>query len=276
MAISRALLMSAALGSFAFPTLAAAQEEWTGVYGGFQAGYGWQAGDQSETIGFDTDLNGTYGDTVNTTSGANAFSPGFCSGDAKGPTPAAGCGEDSDYFEGGFHVGYDNQLADNFLVGAVFDYTRTGVRNSASAFSTTPASYTITRRMNDLVTLRARAGLVAGKSLIYLTGGLAYGRVKNSITTSNTVNSFTGNGNEDAWGFVVGGGVEHRLTPKVSVGVQFLYHNLDAGDYKVRVGQGTAPATNPFLLTNNAGTDMKRSSRNIEAESLRLSTSYRF
>jgi outer membrane immunogenic protein len=45
----------------------------------------------------------------------------------------------------------------------------------------------------------------------------------------------------------------------------------------VRVGQGTAPATNPFILApNTAGTDMMRSNDDLELHALRIGMNVRF
>lgn len=55
---------------------------WTGFYIGGHVGYGFQPNDDDETILFDTNLDGVFGDTVRTTTGANAFSTGFCGGAA--------------------------------------------------------------------------------------------------------------------------------------------------------------------------------------------------
>jgi outer membrane immunogenic protein len=57
-----------------------------------------QGNDAGDTLVFDTDRNGTYGDTVTTAGGANAFS-GFCHGSAGGATAASGCGSDNNRVE---------------------------------------------------------------------------------------------------------------------------------------------------------------------------------
>lgn len=260
----------------AAPAMAQPAEDWTGFYVGGHVGYGFQPSDDNETILFDTDLDGTFGDTVNTTAPADAFSPGFCGGSANGPTPADGCDDDRDGVEYGIHAGYDVQLSDSFVVGVVGDYTRSRMRDSVSAFSTTPARYTMTRRLRDAFTLRARAGFSAGRTLFYGTGGLAYGNIRNSFSTSNGANSFTDNGNENGWGYAVGGGVEQRLGRNFSIGAQYLYRSIKADDYVVRAGPGTAPPTNPFLLVNANGTDFARSGGRFNSHGLSLTASFRF
>jgi outer membrane immunogenic protein len=54
-----------------------------------------------------------------------------------------------------------------------------------------------------------------------------------------------------------------------------LFTSLDDRDeFTVRV-QGPAPATNAFILTNPAGTDLRRSDQ-FEFQKVRVAASYRF
>lgn len=273
--LSAAALAGTAL--FSSPALAQNADDWTGFYVGGQLGYGFQPNDDGESILFDTNLDGIFGDTVRTAAGANAFSPGFCGGAATTNAPGGGCRGDRDGIEGGIHIGYDVQLPESsFVVGFVADYNRTRLRDSVSAFSTTPASYTMTRELRDLFTVRGRVGFAAGRALIYGTAGLAHGRIRNRFTTTNTVNSFTGNGNQNGWGGVGGGGVEYRLAGNFTIGAQYLYRSVDADDYVVRAGPGTASATNPFRLVNPSGTDFARSGERLTSQAVQLTASYRF
>ena len=62
---------------------------------------------------------------------------------------------------------------------------------------------------------------------------------------------------------------------KALAGAEYLYTNLDDGDYRVRA-QGPAAPGNAFLLVNAAGTDFARSQEDIELHSFRLTLAYRF
>lgn len=247
--------------------------DWTGFYVGGQLGYGFQGGDNDETIEFDTDLNGSFGDTVNTAAGANAFSPGFCGGAASSSQPT-GCRDDRDGTSWAVHAGFDYQLG-SIVAGVVGEYGRSTVTDSVAAFSTTPAFYTMTRRLRDNAALRARLGFAIGDTLVYGTGGAAWGKIRNSFSTSNTANSFTDTGNEDAWGYVYGGGVEQKVAPNFSIGVQYLFTSLKDDDFRVRAA-GPAPATNPFIRVNSAGTDFRRSDEDFTNQSVRVTASFRF
>lgn len=268
-----ALLVSA----FAAPALAQDEDNWTGFYVGGHVGYAFQPNDDDETILFDTNLDGQFDNGVRTSANANAFSPGFCGGAASGNAPGGGCDDDRDGIEFGVQAGYDYQEPGSMLViGFVADYSRSRLRDSVSAFSTTPASYTMTRRLRDVATLRGRIGIATGRALIYATGGVAYGSIRNRFATTNTANSFTDNGNEHGWGGTAGGGIEYRISGPFSIGAEYLYRAVDANDFIVRAGPGTAPLTNPFRIQNPNGTDFQRSGERLTSHGVTLNLNYRF
>ncbi|HEX8375725.1 MAG TPA: hypothetical protein VF606_11160, partial [Geminicoccaceae bacterium] len=104
--MNRLIPIAAGLAALSAATAANAQPaDWTGGYVGVQLGYNLQPRDRNETILFDTDLNGSFGENVNTAVGANAFSPGFCGGSASGTGPSAGCRGDRDRPFGAVHAG---------------------------------------------------------------------------------------------------------------------------------------------------------------------------
>lgn len=252
-----------------------ATRDWSGPYVGAVFGYAKAARNQGETVVFDKNLDGQFNDTVTTVAGANAFSPGFCDGMAKGPTPAGGCvGDDDVDWELGARAGYDWQFG-NFVIGAVAEIERVKLEDRVTAFSTTPAFYTFDRKLESLAALRLRGGYAMGPYLGYVTGGVARGGIKNAYRTSNNVNTFVRSESDSADGYQTGVGVERQLDGRVRLGLEYLYTKLEADDYNVRV-QGPAPATNPFILTNASGTDHRRTQDEIEVHAVRLTASYRF
>lgn len=255
---------------------------WSGFYIGGHLGYGWGSGGDDETLIFDTNLDGTFSDTVNTsaTPPVNAFGPGFCNGAAIGNNAAAGCEDDDDGgFDAGLRIGYDWQF-DNFVVGALLEANYVDISDSVSGFSTTPAAYTFNRELNFLGAARLKAGfLLSDDFLLYGTGGIAYGDLDRSFTTTNGVNSFTDigdTGGDGAWGWQLGGGGEYMLSDGFSVGIEYLYTSLSDDEYIVRAGPGTAPATNPFLIVDPAGTDIARSNDSFDIHSVRATAAFRF
>ncbi|RYG22687.1 MAG: hypothetical protein EON93_24870, partial [Burkholderiales bacterium] len=132
----RILMLSAAtLLATTAPAFAQEEDAFTGVYVGGTFGYSVQNNDPDETIRFDRDLNGTFGDTVVTAAAGspNAFSPGFCGGRANTNAPAGGCENDRDNVEYSVRAGFDQQYG-SWLLGMVVDAGKTNIRDSVSAY----------------------------------------------------------------------------------------------------------------------------------------------
>lgn len=191
--------------------------------------------------------------------------------------PATGCKGDNDGVEAGVRAGYDWQFG-NIVVGALAEYSVNNAQDSVTGFSTTPAFYTFTRELESTAAARLRLGYAAGNALIYGTGGYAYGKFDNRFRTSNMANSFTETSDsEDGDGWQAGGGVEYALGRGLTVSGEYLYTSLDVDSPVIRVGQGTAPATNPFILPpNTTGTDMTRGNGKFGTHMFRVGMNYRF
>ena len=208
---------------------------------------------------------------------SSAFSPGSCSGSALGQAAANGCDIDPTGVEASVRLGYDMQFG-AFVVGMVGELSGADVEDSVTSFSTTPAAYVFTRELESMAALRLRAGFATGPALVYVTGGGAMAKIENSFRTTNGANSFTETVNDDeADGYQLGTGIEWRLAPNLTLTGEYLFTNLQPGDYVVRVGPGTAGPTNPFILPpNTAGTDMARGNDDMELHAIKLGMNVRF
>jgi hypothetical protein len=181
--------------------ISANAQTWTGAYAGGSVGRAVKRG-KSETVRFDTNLDGRFGDTVRTAAGVDAFSPGFCPGLAVARTPGDGCTDDDNNFDFGGHFGYDLQFG-AFVVGGLADISRADAVDHVTAFSTTPAFYAFTRELKMVAGFRGRFGVGNSHVVFYGTGGAARGSIDQTFTTSNAVNTFVGpgvNGKVDSQG----------------------------------------------------------------------------
>ncbi len=196
-------------------------------------------GENGSTISFDTNRDGNFGEIVTTTTGANAFGPGFCNGGANGRTRAEGCRNDKAGVDYAVRIGFD-------------------------------------KRAGNIQT-RARVGYTpGGGALFYATGGASYAKINHDFSTTNTANSFTENNDgKMVWGYQAGGGTEIMVTNNISLGLEYLYSRYRDNKYTVSVGAGTAPATNPFLL-NGGGTNLRLADKYLDTHSLRASVGFRF
>ena len=68
----------------------------------------------------------------------------------------------------------------------------------------------------------------------------------------------------------------NSLWGKAAMGLEYLRTRIDDEDTIVRTSRGTAPATNPFLLVNASGTDLRRSDDQLELDTLQLTLNLRF
>ena len=92
--------------------------------------------------------------------------------------------------------------------------------------------------INYLASVRGRLGWALGSWLLYGTGGVAFIDTDNDfavVSADDGLFNFS-NSNTDT-GYVVGGGLEYKLAPQLSLGVEGLYYgfgsessNLVAGD----------------------------------------------
>ncbi len=167
---------------------------WTGFYAGLQAGYGW----------------GTT-DAVSTT-----ISSGVQQGFSYATSGAVG----------GAHAGYNWQLNNNLVLGLETDIELSGIGGSGIG---TMGGGHITN-IDWLGSFRARAGYAAGNTLLYLTGGLAYGGV--SVDRSAGA-GFTPVIGDSGWktGWTLGAGIEHAFTSNISARLEYRYTDLGQISY---------------------------------------------
>ena len=277
--MKKILVASAAAALALVAGSASAQDSsWTGAYVSVFAGYADRQEHSGERVGFDTNLDGAYTDTVRTAAGVDAFSPGFCGGTFKLNNAGGGCNKDDDTdTEFGVRVGYDYQFMGNWVVGGLVEYSQLQLQDGVTAFSTTPAAYNFTRKLRDTFAVRARGGYAFGPVLGYVTGGYAQGTVRHSFRTTNTVNAFPLSGGGDAKGYQLGLGAEYKVMEHWTIGAEFLRTSLDDNDFGTRAtNNGTTAATNPFLLVNPQGTGFLRTEGRIKYNTFRVTGSYRF
>jgi outer membrane immunogenic protein len=249
--------------------------DFSGPYVQGVVGMATRGSDNGSSLEFDTNQDGRYGDTV-TAAGANAFSPGFCDGQALGPRPSNGCKSDEDNVEYGGRIGYDYRM-NNFVVGGLIEATKNKAIDTTTGFSTTPASYALQRKLDYNVSARLRAGYTPGGGMLfYVTGGGSMAKIDHRLFTTNTANSFDEvRDGKRVWGWQVGGGGELMVTNNVSLGIEYLYNRYKDDKNYVLVGRGTAPATNPFVATSGA-TRMRLEDDQFDYHSLRATVGFHF
>lgn len=133
----------------------------------------------------------------------------------------------------GGQVGYNWQFR-NFVVGAEGDINWVGARAFSPGPPGSAAGTQYSSGLHWLATLRGRVGVAMSPTLIYVTGGLAFGRLENAAT------AFGGHqfahALETRTGWTAGGGVEHMFNPRWSMKAEVLY--VDFGTRSVNDAGG--------------------------------------
>jgi outer membrane immunogenic protein len=185
---------------------------WSGFYVGVNGGYGWSA--QSSTL--DTTAYDGYGD-------------GYYGYDSAKLTKEGAFG--------GGQIGYNIQR-DRLVYGIEFDIQAADIKGSKSSEASADEGDVITdaqvkSSLDWFGTLRGRVGYLFGNSLLYATGGLAFGGVNDSLSmTANRTypyehdSSDVASKNTTLTGYAVGGGFETPLTPSLTFKAEYLYLDL--------------------------------------------------
>ena len=173
---------------------------------------------------------------------------------------------------GGVQAGYNWQFNPVWLIGFETDFDWSGMKGSSSnAFLLTnldPVAAPLDERIKWFGTVRARLGyLPVDNFLVYITGGLAYGRVDRSgsfVTSAGLISQFVpvgfncgpgvcfaGSSSSVAAGWTLGGGLEYRLWEHFSLKAEYLYVSLDGKSLTETALQFT-PGVTPIPSTFNA------------------------
>jgi outer membrane immunogenic protein len=172
---------------------------WTGFYMGLNAGVAWN---NSGSVTVEDPVLGPYSIGIGSRSG----------------------------FIGGGQAGYNIQ-SDAFVFGIETDFQ--GIA-TGSSINWGPYGFLHLNTAGSggwLGTTRARVGYAMDRTLLYVTGGVAYGGFN-----SNPLNG-SGNATSNV-GYAVGGGVEYAFAQHWTGKIEALYVNLNAGARTVDVTSG--------------------------------------
>ena len=193
------------------PAPVAAPYSWTGFNVGIQGGYGW----------------------------------GAESDDLSVPAPNL-----ADHFNvngaiGGAHAGYDQQFG-SLVLGVRGEIDASGMSGSITKTSLSGGciyegcSVSLSFRNTWQAFLLGRAGFAFDRLLIYVTGGLAFGDDRESVTAENFGNGdvWTGAQTKTLVGGAVGLGAEYAFDEHWRLGAEWRYANFGKGDYSATSTNG--------------------------------------
>ncbi len=184
---------------------------------------------------------------------------------------------------GGVSGGYDWQIDENFVVGLEADVGTGATSHShfldgASAASDWVYDFTAKQKWN--AALRGRAGLAVNKTLLYVTGGLAFDSSEfTSAATYRASGTYyrdyvSQTGAKNRTGYVFGAGVEHKFNGQLSVKAEYLRSEFGQNSACYRYRGESAPY---FATCFNLPPSTTSSSNwNSSNDSLRVGINYRF
>ena len=153
---------------------------------------------------------------------------------------------------GGGQLGYNWLVDPNWLIGAEVDIQGSGAKASATRFDTVDFEGVTTNYQTKIEwfgTVRGRLGYVFDRRvLLYATGGLAYGNVSISGTSSPALGGpVTFSSSDVNVGWTAGAGVEGvAWDPRWTWKVEYLYLDLGRVDLAVSTVFITTDATTRF------------------------------
>jgi opacity protein-like surface antigen len=152
----------------------------------------------------------------------------------------------------GGQVGYNYRFGEHIVAGLETDAQWSGVKAWHQATTVgLPNGFVYTDTPNGMTwfgTTRARLGWAMGSSILYATGGVAYGGLTtNGVQFAGAL--FAGAGDQTKVGWTVGSGTEYALTDNVSLKSEYLYVNFSGLS-----GPAVGLAALPFAGSYRTGT----------------------
>jgi outer membrane immunogenic protein len=142
-------------------------------------------------------------------------------------------------FIGGGQVGY-NWQSGNAVFGIEADFdglASTSSNVNAGGFG----KGGISTKMNWLSTVRGRLGIAVNNSMAYVTGGVAFADINNTVLPCVGCVSKSFSNVQTGW--VVGAGVEQMLSPHWTIGLEGLWVNFGQSNQSTTVSGTTETAT---------------------------------
>lgn len=166
---------------------------WNGVYLGIQAGYGW-----ANTEALSAPYLGAYNQSYNYSSSGAL---------------------------GGVHGGFNWQFS-NIVLGVETDLEASGI--SGGGTGSLGAGHATS--IDWMGSLRGRLGYAMGQTMLYATGGWAYGGVTIDKSANAYATPYVGYSDWRS-GWTVGAGIEHAFTSNITARIEYRYTDLGSIDF---------------------------------------------
>ncbi len=131
-------------------------------------------------------------------------------------------GPNVDGFLGGVHAGYNHQM-NNWVLGVEGDIEY----SAADGSSVSPAGDRFKSELEWMGSVRARVGYAMDRTLVYATGGVAFGKVD----AASTVGAVTATDSNTHVGWTAGAGLEYAVTQNITTRAEYRYTDLGDKTY---------------------------------------------
>ena len=173
--------------------------------------------------------------------------------------------DNDDGFTVGGHVGYNFQFG-SFVAGVEGDIEWVDIGGNNNGFSMTRVATGETfafSRGNDLDfigSIRGRLGYAIDRTLLYVTGGVAFANFDDNRDSFAFNSPFFDNGNDDTeWGWTIGVGAEYAFTNNLTARIEYRFTSFDRDN------------NNRFFVNTAFDRD-----NNADFHAVRLGLSYKF
>lgn len=143
----------------------------------------------------------------------------------------SGAATELEGFSGGGHFGYNIQNG-RTVFGFEVDADGTSIEKSETTTYGT-VSATVRAGITSLASLRGRLGFSAGDTLFYGTAGVGWSQSELKVTVQVAGLEVSTKADTSAVGYVVGGGIEHKITMALSGRLEALYYGFQ--DHEITV-----------------------------------------
>ncbi|MFC7065593.1 outer membrane protein [Brucella rhizosphaerae] len=143
-----------------------------------------------------------------------------------------------DGFLGGLYAGYNFDLGNSVVLGIDGDVTYNNLKDSYSE-TFLDGTDSVESKLRWSGAVRARAGYAVDRFLPYIAGGVAFGSVKNTLSSTGADGSFEASQSKTLTGWTAGAGIDYAATDNVIVRLEYRYTDYGNKDYDFGFGDGS-------------------------------------
>jgi len=171
-------------------------------------------------------------------------------------------------FIGGVQAGCNYQFSPNWAIGLEGDINYADT-NHDGPFRFTRGSEdlvgSLSSRLRWLSTVRGRLGPTWGSTFLYVTGGLAIGKVESSVSAINQIGPidsiYSGSYSQTRFGSTIGAGIEHAFSGRTSAKIEYLHFDLGSTGYAANPAVAALPQ---WSASTKASGDILRVGFNVK------------